>query len=114
MTVSTYDLSGVVINPVDEKPMTVGGEVSDIRKAIITAFKMAAGEQEKVSEDDLNFRRKIIKKIKMAEDLTAVPLKSKAVQAIKEQVRKYYIPGVAMQIYDVLDGEPTDASLEDV
>jgi hypothetical protein len=50
----------------------------------------------------------------MAEDLTAVPLKSKAVQAIKEQVRKYYIPGVAMQIYDVLDGEPTDASLEDV
>lgn len=111
---STYDLTKIVTNPADDSPMTHKNVPMSVGDAIIMALKMPTEQGEKLSEDDVNFRRKIAKKIASAEDKSAVALKSKAVSAIKDQVRKYYIAGVAMQIFDVFEGEFTQAQLDDI
>jgi len=124
----TYKMDFIIINPATEKPMTIGGkqvlnpqtgevtlqggrEMTAV-DAIVTAMKMGL-EHEKISEDDLNRNRKIVKKL-LASDPAAVHLKSKAVEAIKARCRQYFIPGVSMQILDIFDSEPTQAELDEV
>lgn len=110
----TYDLSALVLNPVDLQPVTQAGVPSTIRDCIVTAFKMPTEKSKNMSEGDLNFRRLVVLKLERATDLTEVPLKSKAVQLIKDTVRDYWIPGIVMQIYGTFDGEPTQAQMDDV
>lgn len=113
-----YNLTGKVYSPADEQAMTIGNPPRPmcIRDAIVTAFKMPVSQEEKISEADLNFNRKIIKKLSKAsmEELESMPLKSKAIEAIKNRCRQYYVAGVSMQIYDVFDAEPTQAEMDEV
>jgi hypothetical protein len=111
---STYNLSATVIDPSNEQPMTLAGKPLSMAEAIVVAMKMPTAQGEQPSLDDLNKRRKIIAKLSKAENKAAIALKSNSVDAIKEQVRKYYIAGVTMQILEAFDGEPTQAQLDDI
>jgi hypothetical protein len=110
----TYDLSATATNPADGRAMTLDGKAMTLLDAVVTSFKMVTEKTKGLSEGDLNFRRLIVLKLERAADPTAIPLKSKAVQLIKDQARDYYFPGIAMQIYAALDGEPSQAQLDEV
>lgn len=111
---STYDLSKVAINPQTGEEFERDGKKETIRDLILISLKLPAGEKEQITEEQLMFRRKVIKKISKAEDLSAVSLKSKAIELIKQKALAYFIPGVSMQIFEVFDGEISDAALEDI
>lgn len=112
---STYDLTKIMIDPNTEEPMkNAKGQPLSAWETIVASLKMKTEDGEKLPEDEINFRRKIIKKISSTEDKSAVPLKAKAVTAIKEQARKFFIAGVVMQIFDVFEGEFTQAQLDDI
>ena len=111
--VTTYNLSSAIINPQNDEPLKNGEKLLSVRDAIVTAFKMPTQADEKLSQDEINYRRKLLQKLAKCDE-KEVALKSKSIEAIKEQARKYYIPGIAMQIFDVFDGEYSDATLEDI
>jgi hypothetical protein len=110
---TTYNLSATILNPQNDEPLKSGDKTLSVRDAIVTSLKMPTQADEKLSQDELNYRRKLLQKLAKCDD-KEVALKSKSIEAIKEQARKYYIPGIAMQIYDVFDGAYSDATLEDI
>jgi hypothetical protein len=115
---TTYDLSKIATDTFLNEPYTkkIGEEKISLtlRDIIVQAFKIRVTE-DKLSDEEVNFNRKIVKKLQSAEDLTAIPLKSKAISAIRARFKHPLYPhDITYQILDALDGQPTQAELDEV
>lgn len=109
---TAYDLTKIAINPQNGEPFGEAGKQETLRDLIIMSLNLPGKEQETLTIDELFFRRKLIKKLRKAEG--PVELKSKAIELIKKRVLAFFIPGVAMQVFEALDGEIKDETLDEV
>lgn len=109
---TAYDLTKIAVNPQNNEPFGENGKQETLADLIIMSLNLPGKEQETLTIDELFFRRKLIQKLRKAEG--PVELKSKAVELIKKRVLAFFIPGVALQVFEALDGEISDAALEDV
>lgn len=119
-----YDLSKTIIDSATNEPWFITLKAKDAEgnplkknmtaKDIILQALRVRAQEDKLSESDISFSRKICKKIE-ASDASDVKLKSKAVQTIKERVRLVISSYDAVhQIMDAFDGDPTQAELDEV
>lgn len=110
---NTYDFSRVMT--VNDEPVTDDKENKMTARDMTIRFLRLRDGQEKPTEESVNLSRKIIKKLKAAEDLTAVPLKNAAVAAIKGAFLKWAGSiDLVHQIHEIFDGECTQAQLDDI
>ena len=123
---TTFDLSKVIYDTntneqwyrEDKKNLDAEGKPTKVdmtaKDIILQAFKVRL-QSDNLSEEDVNFNRKICKKLSKSENVAEIALKSKAVNAIKSRIRAVSFPyDVVMQIIDIFDGEPTQAELDEV
>lgn len=110
----TYNLSVLALSPDKNEPIIDEKDKQmTICDMIIRAFKIRA-QQENPDQEQINFHRKIVKKLEKAEDISSIALNSKAIEAIKTRVRTVYYPGLAFQVTEAFDGEPTEAQLDEI
>jgi len=114
----TYDLSQTIVDSMSGEPITreVKGkkEPMTARDVIVQSFKIRV-QQDQLTDDEIAFNRKICRKLEKAEDLTKIPLKATAVVKIKQRAKIPVYPyDVTMQIWEIFDGHPTQAEMDEV
>lgn len=122
---ATYDFSPIAMDTVANEPYTKMIPSKDnkeekikvaltLRDIIVNSLKIRT-QNDNFTEEEVNFNRKLVKKLTQAEDLTAIPLKSKAISVIKARFKQPFFPhDISYQILDAIDGEPTTAELDEV
>jgi hypothetical protein len=110
----TYDLSLIAFDMGGKKPLVEDDEKElTLRDVIVKAFRVR-GQNDNLDQETVNFYRKIVKKLEKAEDISAIALNSKAIEACKTRVRTIFFPGVSYQVTEAFDGEPTAAQLDEI